>query len=184
LDSYCRVILWIDRSRLASHGWRFVGAHLVLSTVAAFTEPAWLVSVLAMVGMPTSISRSLSHASTSTTWFMRSSWSRTSRGSACKLSGARVGRGPSWRNAVDTQLHALAIQLQPHFLFNALQFVAETAHEDLAAARRTLSLLRGLVEQAFTLEARLEVTVARKFPFFAPTRKSRRAASVTASPCR
>jgi hypothetical protein len=66
---------------------------------------------------------------------------------------------------VDVQLHALALQLQPHFLFNALQFVAETAHNDLEAARRTLGIIRRLVEQAFALESRVEVTVAEEISF-------------------
>lgn len=43
--------------------------------------------------------------------------------------------------------HALLLQLQPHFVFNSLNAVAELVHRDPAAARKALANLRMLAER-------------------------------------
>jgi two-component system LytT family sensor kinase len=60
----------------------------------------------------------------------------------------------------EARLKALALQLQPHFLFNTLNAVAELMHEDLTAAERMLGglseLLRSTLDTAGTQEIPLE----------------------------
>ena len=59
----------------------------------------------------------------------------------------------------------LSLQLQPHFLFNALNALAELAHEDREDARRMLNDLRGLLALSFERATRAEVTLSEELEF-------------------
>jgi Putative regulator of cell autolysis len=48
----------------------------------------------------------------------------------------------------DARLHVLALQLQPHFIFNTLNLVSELAYRDVAAATATLRDLRSLLTES------------------------------------
>jgi LytS/YehU family sensor histidine kinase len=60
---------------------------------------------------------------------------------------------------LEARLHVLALQLQPHFLFNTLNAVTELVHRDPAAARRVLRNLRELLEGALDRDAAQEIPV-------------------------
>lgn len=63
------------------------------------------------------------------------------------------------------QLEVLSLQLQPHFLFNALNALAELAHEEREDARRMLHDLRGLLALSFERATRTEVTLSEELDF-------------------
>lgn len=58
---------------------------------------------------------------------------------------------------LEARLHVLALQLQPHFLFNTLNAVTELVHRDTEAARRVLRNLRELLGRALHRETAQEV---------------------------
>ncbi|MGH7752804.1 MAG: sensor histidine kinase, partial [Gemmatimonadales bacterium] len=75
--------------------------------------------------------------------------------------------------ALETQLsHAhlqyLQRQLQPHFLFNCLNAIAELAHEGAAVAERMLRQLRSLLATALGAAQRDQVTVREEMAALAP----------------
>ena len=158
------LVLWLDRQNRpqpSSVGW-----HVLAATAAALVEPWLTQQVLASVGPERSyITLLVGRFDTNILIYalivaadyglMRLEAFRARERAAARLEQALA----------DAQLQALAIQLQPHFLFNALQFVAETAHDDLPAARRTLSHLRNLMREAFALEHRIEVRVDEELSF-------------------
>jgi signal transduction histidine kinase len=63
------------------------------------------------------------------------------------------------------QLEVPSLQLQPHFLFNALNALAELAHEDREDARRMLRDLRGLLALSFEWATRTEVALGEELDF-------------------
>ncbi len=58
---------------------------------------------------------------------------------------------------LEARVHVLALQLQPHFLFNTLNAVTELVHRDTEAARRVLRSLRELLGRALDGETAQEV---------------------------
>ncbi|MDY6946761.1 MAG: histidine kinase [Pseudomonadota bacterium] len=60
------------------------------------------------------------------------------------------------RSLVATQLEALRSRLHPHFLFNALNSVAEIVHTDAELADRMLVALSTLLRESLRTDARLE----------------------------
>ncbi len=66
---------------------------------------------------------------------------------------------------VDAELRALALQLQPHFLFNTLQLAAEAAYENIGTARHIVRDLETLLRRTFELEDRSLVTVTEEIDF-------------------
>jgi signal transduction histidine kinase len=60
----------------------------------------------------------------------------------------------------DAQLHVLALQLHPHFLFNALNLVSQLAYESVEAARETISNLRWLLLESLRHALHREVSLA------------------------
>jgi signal transduction histidine kinase len=60
----------------------------------------------------------------------------------------------------ETELRALRLQLQPHFLFNALNTIAEAIHEDPRAAEAMLDHLAELLRLALRTGATEEVPLA------------------------
>ena len=60
------------------------------------------------------------------------------------------------------QLHALQSQLQPHFLFNTLNAISALVTKDPAGARRTITLLSGLMRETLALGTQQEVPLARE----------------------
>jgi two-component system, LytTR family, sensor kinase len=60
------------------------------------------------------------------------------------------------------RLDALAVQLQPHFLFNTLNSVAELMHEDTDAAERVVGRLSTLLRASLDAPAGHEVPLARE----------------------
>jgi signal transduction histidine kinase len=57
----------------------------------------------------------------------------------------------------DTRLQLLSVQLQPHFLFNTLNTIAEMVHHDGEKADRMITGLSDLLRRALDLEARQEI---------------------------
>lgn len=66
---------------------------------------------------------------------------------------------------VDTEVRALTLQLQPHFLFNTLQLAAEAAYEDIAAARRVVGDLHRLLRRTFAFEEQSLVPLVDEIDF-------------------
>lgn len=60
------------------------------------------------------------------------------------------------------QLHALQSQLQPHFLFNTLNAISALVTKDPAGARRTITLLSGLMRETLALGSLQEVPLSRE----------------------
>ena len=159
------IVLWVDRVA-AVRGLALAVVHVTLAIGVVFWEPLVAHAALGNVGIGRSYTTMLvGRLDTNALIYglvvaADLAIMRLDAYRARQLAASRIEQA-----LTDAQLHSLAIQLQPHFLFNALQFVAETAHDDLAAARRTLEHLRGLVSQAFTMEERVEVTVAEELDF-------------------
>lgn len=65
----------------------------------------------------------------------------------------------------DASLMALRAQLQPHFLFNALNTVSVLMHEDVNMADRTLVLLSSLLRRALDTSAAQEVLLREEIAF-------------------
>ncbi len=63
------------------------------------------------------------------------------------------------------QLQALRMQLHPHFLFNALQTIAELIHEDPLAAERTLVRLSDLLRLSLRSASAQEVSLQEELDF-------------------
>jgi len=66
------------------------------------------------------------------------------------------------------QLHYLDLQLQPHFLFNALGSISELAHEAPAAAARMVEHLTSLLRYATQAGAAQEVTLRQELDALYP----------------
>lgn len=63
------------------------------------------------------------------------------------------------RRLAETRLQLLSMQLQPHFLFNTLNTVAELVHHDPAAADAMIVGLSDLLRMTLDLENRPEITL-------------------------
>jgi two-component system, LytTR family, sensor kinase len=63
------------------------------------------------------------------------------------------------RRLADTRLQLLNMQLQPHFLFNTLNAIAELVHEDADAADRMITGLADLLRQSLALGGNQEITL-------------------------
>jgi hypothetical protein len=168
------LVLYLDRSR---RGRPLLLLHLISGLAVVALEPAWVAAIVPTFGLARDYLGNLIARSDINVLLYAVivgadvAWRRLQLLKQREVAAAKLEQ-----TLVDVQLHGLALQLQPHFLFNALQFVAETAHDDLETARRTLRLLRGLVEQAYAMENRVEVTVAEEISFlrdYAEIQKSR-----------
>ena len=62
----------------------------------------------------------------------------------------------------EARLQALTLQLQPHFLFNTLNAVAELMHEDVVAADRMLNRLAELLRWTLESAERQEIPLQRE----------------------
>jgi len=60
------------------------------------------------------------------------------------------------------QLHALQSQIQPHFLFNTLNAISALVTKDPQGARRTITLLSGLMRETLALGTLQEVPLSRE----------------------
>jgi two-component system LytT family sensor kinase len=69
------------------------------------------------------------------------------------------------RSVAEAQLAALTLHLQPHFLFNTLQLVAECARTDAEQAARVVRALRRLLVESARHTARRVVTAAEEIDF-------------------
>jgi two-component sensor histidine kinase len=69
------------------------------------------------------------------------------------------------RSVAEAQLTALTLHLQPHFLFNTLQLVAECARTDAEQAARVVRALRRLLAESARHTARRLVTAADELDF-------------------
>jgi two-component system, LytTR family, sensor kinase len=61
------------------------------------------------------------------------------------------------RRLAETRLQLLNMQLQPHFLFNTLNAIAELVHEDPEAADRMIAALSALLRRTLELGAAQEI---------------------------
>jgi two-component system LytT family sensor kinase len=61
------------------------------------------------------------------------------------------------RRLADTRLQLLNMQLQPHFLFNTLNTIAELVHEDPDAADRMITALADLLRRSLALGGTQEI---------------------------
>ncbi len=66
---------------------------------------------------------------------------------------------------VQAQLHALKMQLHPHFLFNALHTISSLVHEDPEAAEQTIARLSDLLRLSLDKSSLLEVKLAEELHF-------------------
>ncbi|MEP7001434.1 MAG: histidine kinase [bacterium] len=64
------------------------------------------------------------------------------------------------RDAATAQLRALSLQLQPHFLFNALNTISSTVYDNPVAADELIGRLGDLLRHALRTTERQEVTVS------------------------
>jgi hypothetical protein len=64
------------------------------------------------------------------------------------------------RDAATAQLRALSLQLQPHFLFNALNTISSTVYDDPVAADDLIGRLGDLLRHALRTTERQEVAVS------------------------
>ncbi len=69
------------------------------------------------------------------------------------------------RSVAEAQLAALTLHLQPHFLFNTLQLVAECARTDAEQAARVVRALRRLLAESARHTTRRVVTAAEEIDF-------------------
>ena len=69
------------------------------------------------------------------------------------------------RSVAESQLAALTLHLQPHFLFNTLQLVAECARTDAEQAARVVRALRRLLAESARHTARRVVTATEEIDF-------------------
>jgi signal transduction histidine kinase len=67
-----------------------------------------------------------------------------------------------------TQLSALKSQLEPHFLFNTLNTIAELVHEDANAAEQTLTRLSELLRLSLKTTGEQEVSLQEEIAFIEP----------------
>jgi two-component system LytT family sensor kinase len=63
------------------------------------------------------------------------------------------------RRLAHTRLQLLTMQLQPHFLFNTLNTIAELVHEDADAADRMITALADLLRQSLALGGTQEISL-------------------------
>jgi two-component system LytT family sensor kinase len=66
------------------------------------------------------------------------------------------------RRLADARLQLLTMQLQPHFLFNTLNTIAELVHEDADAADQMITALGDLLRQSLDLGGTQEIPLARE----------------------
>lgn len=64
------------------------------------------------------------------------------------------------RRLAETRLQLLNMQLQPHFLFNTLNAIAELVHEDPDAADRMITSLSALLRRTLELGAAQEISLS------------------------
>ena len=156
--------------RVAGHAARSLqrwSGHLALCSLLLFVEPWWFGQVMSLSGgllMRYSVAV-VSRADTNVLLYAlviivdllrrryRDVQSRSDE--AARLQSA----------VADAELNTLTLQLQPHFLFNAMQLIAEAGHTDVDGARKTLTDLRGLLAWSSGLEKRREVSLHEELDF-------------------
>jgi two-component system, LytTR family, sensor kinase len=135
-----------------------VAIHILASLVLTFGKLAATGAVLAAVGFaPRQVTSTINIPLNYVTyWAMAGAvWAlalrrreRAERLRAARLEASLAG----------ARLDALALQLQPHFLFNTLNSIAELMHEDTAAAERVVGRLSAL------LRATLDAPIGHEVP--------------------
>src|SRR6266550_1359430 len=106
------LILWVDRSRLASRTIKLAATHVSIASVVAVIEPLWVVIVLGSLGMKseflgTMIARiDINFLLYAVVVGADVSWMRLQALKSRELAAARLEQA-----LVDVQLHGLAIQL-------------------------------------------------------------------------
>ena len=141
--------------------------HLLAAVVVSIGEAVWSQWVVRLTGgVPTRM----------TQWaFLRLDWNALlyvlavtgfAAARALRIARARERMATELDAALtDAQLHGLALQLQPHFLFNTLLLIAEAAYTNAGIARQTLGALQTLLRTAYAYGGRRFVTVAEETAF-------------------
>lgn len=151
-------------ARLAPHGWRrALATHAVLALALAFVDAAWAHAALHASGARLSLG----------TW----DWFLARADQSVLLYACLAVAGAAWRHwkrildierqaarlrsrLLHARLHALSVQLQPHFLFNALNSVSELVHREPARASAMLEALRDLLHRVLADDQRHEVRLS------------------------
>jgi signal transduction histidine kinase len=69
------------------------------------------------------------------------------------------------KRLAEARLHALQMQLNPHFLFNTLNAISSLMHQDIEAADRMIARLSGLLRQALDSASTQEVSLSHELRF-------------------
>jgi signal transduction histidine kinase len=168
------MLVWIPIVALVEHAWRHAEARqrlvalLVLGlALALLVEPAWLKLVMEGVGGPRVpyLRRVLLRVDVNLLYYacvVAASWASHAlmRREATAVAAAELDAELS-----RAQLYVLTLQLHPHFLFNTLNLISQLAFENLAAARRTLANLRGLLSESVERAERRDVSLDEELRF-------------------
>ena len=162
-------LLRVRRGALATEFPSFIKAGIVVSAAFAVIacEPLWYARALeAFRGTPLPwpeavVARGDVNALV-TVLILSAAWLIDGRTSAVERQRRRAELESV---LVDGELRALALQLQPHFLFNTLQLAAEAAYDDLPTAKGIVHDLQLLLRRSFELEDRSLVRVADEIDF-------------------
>jgi LytS/YehU family sensor histidine kinase len=154
-------------TRISASRSQFVALYALALLVVASLEPLWRMAMLQSAGWggltyATAFSITLASnllcfvAIVGFAWLAESSERRR----AMLLSAARIEK-----QIADEQLHVLTLQLQPHFLFNTLNLIAELPFSDSTAAQHTLANLRALLTQSLEHAFHSEVPLREELRF-------------------
>jgi hypothetical protein len=131
---------------------RFVAAHVAGVAGVVLLQPLWLALVVRLTGgrvgpywarmfawLDTNV---VIYVVTLALWWVAD---QRRRALAAQLESARLVT-----RAADARLQVLTLQLQPHFIFNALNLVSQLGYRNVNAAVATLHDLRSLLAESLT----------------------------------
>ena len=126
--------------------------HLTLASLAVLLHSLWTQTILGWTGVPMELSfvdLLLSQVDQSLFFYAGLVAVATALEHGRRLGAARLRSSALNARLAQARLEILALQLQPHFLFNTLNAVTELVHRDIATARRMLHNLQALLRDGF-----------------------------------